>query len=194
MFYTVLNGRLKLQDIQPRSPEDGLWLAASIPNLPANTEVLDAACGNGLVGLALLTHQPHLRLTMLDINPTLTAQAEANTQLNNLQATITTANLLEWQTTQKFPHILCNPPFYNTQTHTPAQTETKQQTKHLSPTEFQQWLTKLISLLTPQGKLHLILHPGLLPTAQAFAQSKNYHLQTTPTKTPKRLLLQLTKT
>ncbi|MFZ2586679.1 MAG: methyltransferase, partial [Alphaproteobacteria bacterium] len=87
---TLLGGRLKLESSpHGNPPEDALWLATSVTP-PPPARVLDAMCGTGVVGLALLTREPTLHLTALDINPTLTAAATRNAALNGFQANHTT--------------------------------------------------------------------------------------------------------
>lgn len=195
-MFTLLNGRLQFTDASPRPPEDALWLAASVPNLPPHTPVLDAACGPGTVGLALLARMPTLHVIGVDINPTLTACAEANAKLNRLTYTALTADILTTPLSTQFPCIVCNPPFYTAETHTPAQTPAKQTAHHLPTGHLTLWLTALMQALTPTGTLFLILHSACEPELLAHAQAHHHTLTLTPVQTsakrpPKRILATL---
>lgn len=188
----LLGGHLKLTNVEPRPTEAPFWLAAAIPALTPGLRVLDAGCGPGTAGLALLTRQPNLHLTSLDIDPALTGLASQNAALNHLHLTPVTADILTWQA-EPFPLILCNPPFHAAaRGHvTPSPSKTRAHT--MPPGGLTRWLTALHRLATPQGHIHLILHAADQPELQAFAQTNTCALtitpiQSSPTRAPKRIL------
>jgi tRNA1(Val) A37 N6-methylase TrmN6 len=192
MIINLLGGHLKLTDTEPHPTEAPFWLAASIPPIASSTRVLDAGCGPGTAGLALLTRQPSLNLTSLDIDPALTELARQNAALNNLSLTPVTADILTWQA-EPFPLILCNPPFHAAaRGHiTPSPSKTRAHT--MPPGGLTQWLAALHRLTTPQGHIHLILHAADQPELQAFTQTNACALtitpiQSSPTRAPKRIL------
>lgn len=193
--FTLLGGKLALHAATPHPPEDALWLAASLPTLPHGAQVLDAACGPGTAALALLTRQPHLHITALDSDPTLTQLAAHNATLNNHTLTTITADLLTAPALPRYHAILCNPPFYTAEHHHPARTATRNTCKHLPCGAMPLWLSTLTNLLTPCGTLHMVLHAACAPQLTAFAANNHAltitPLQTSLTRAPKRILAQL---
>lgn len=195
--FTTLGGKLTLLDVPPRPTEDPLWLAASIPALPHGSTVLDAGTGSGVSALALLTRQPHLIITALDIDPTLTALAAQNAALNRLPLTTHTANILSNPAIGPYDAILCNPPYHGAERGHTTPNTAKAQAHTLPENHLTLWLESLTSLLTPSGTLYLILHSACQAELTAFATS-NHTLVITPLQTAenrpaKRLLATLQK-
>ncbi len=200
--FTTLGGRLTLEDTPPRPTEDPLWLAASIPPLPAGSHVLDAGTGSGIAALALLTRQPHLHVTALDIDPTLTALATRNAALNNLPLTTFTADILTLtprhpSVPTPFDTILSNPPYHGQERGHSTPNAAKAQAHSLPANHLTLWLRALTSLLTPTGTLHLILHSACEAELTAFAAQLHTltitPLQTAENRPAKRLLATLQK-
>jgi len=193
MTIALLNNRLRLHANSPRPPEDALWLAASIPTLPQGGRVLDAACGSGVAGLALLIRQSYLALTALDISPDLTALAANNAALNSLALTPATANILAYKPQQPFDAVLCNPPFHTQEQGHATPNPQKSQAHGLAHAAIQPWLTALLACTASAGTLHLITHTHWQPELETFAQKHTLALtlqplQTAQTRPPKRLL------
>lgn len=192
--FALLNGRLTLTG--PTAPEDALWLAASIPTLPAGTPVLDAGCGTGTAALALLTRQPHLNVTGVEINPELLPHAKANATRNHLNFTPHLANILTFTSATKFPLILSNPPYHASARGHSTPNAHKSLAHSMPENLLTAWLSALTSLLAPQGTLHLILHTACEAELLTFARNTSSSttltpLQTSPKNPPKRLLATL---
>ncbi|MBI1309069.1 MAG: methyltransferase [Proteobacteria bacterium] len=185
----LLGGKLTLTG--PVLGEDALWLAASIPQLPPDTLVLDAACGNGVAALALLTRQPQLTVTAVDINPVLIARAKSNAKANKLNLSLLTTNLLAPFPLQPFTVVMCNPPF-----HAQERGHIGSPSKTMPKGDFPRWLAALTSLTATGGALYLILHSACQNELTHFAQTHPAALtltplQTAPDKPAKRLLATL---
>ena len=198
--FPTLGGKLQLYQAEPRPTEDPLWLAATMPVLPAGSRVLDCGSGSGLASLALLIHQPHLHLTALDINPANTALAARNARLNNLPLTTLTANILTFlpaypHTLTPFNAILCNPPYHAEERGHTTPSATKKQAHSLPANHLTLWLHALTKLLAPSGTLHLILHAACTPELTTFATPDHNlaitPLQTSPNRPAKRILATL---
>lgn len=194
--YTLLNKRLTLSG--PRAPEDALWLAASVSPNPG-TKVLDAMCGNGVVGLALMARCPGLLVEGVEADPVLATTAHANAQRNSQPGYTAHATKLEAFTT---PHLfnlaLMNPPFHATTRGHSTPNAAKALAHSLPPNHLTLWLQALYRLLTPTGTMALLLHSACQPELLAFAQNNPCAttltpLQTAPQKPAKRLLALLTK-
>lgn len=202
MTFTLLGNRLTLP--QPpkghkRPPEDALWLAASLTPQQPDATVLDAGCGSGAVGLALLARCPQLHVMGLDADATLTACAIQATHLNRFTTYATiTENLLAYTPTTLFQHAISNPPFHATaRGHTSPNPAI--QKAHGSPQgQLTAWLAALHRCTTPTGTLTLILHSACQPEVLAFHTTIGGTLHLTPLQTAqakpaKRLLAHLQK-
>ncbi len=193
--FPILGGKLHLHNVQPRPTEDPLWLAATMPALPAGARVLDAGSGSGIATLALLIHQPHLHLTALDIDPANTALATQNAALNNLFLQTLTADILTHPNLPPFDAILCNPPYHGQERGHTTPNPTKKQAHSLPSGHLTLWLHALTRLLTPSGTLHLILHAACEAELNAFTTHTHRlaitPLQTSENRPPKRLLATL---
>lgn len=194
--FTLLGGKLILHESDPRPTEDPLWLATTIPALPRGAQVLDAGCGSGVAGLALLLRQPGLHLTALDIDASLTTLAARNATLNNLRLTPHPADILAHPKIGPFDAILCNPP-YHAQEHGHTTANPQKSLAHSLPAgHFPLWLAALVKLLKPTGSLYLIAHATYQADLLTFAPANGYSLtltslQTSASRPPKRLLAHL---
>ena len=65
-IFTLLGGHLKINRQLQNPSEESLWLAASIEIKP-NQRLMDAGCGSGVVGFAIILREPSLKLTTMDI-------------------------------------------------------------------------------------------------------------------------------
>lgn len=187
----LLGGRLRWLPDAPRPSEDAVWLAAAVPPLAAGTAVLDLGCGNGLVGLALAQWYPGLVLQGLELNPTRVEEARQHAALNGLIATFTLADALTWQAPQRFPVVVCNPPFHALARghHSPNPAKAL---AHGLPA-LTPWLQAILKALTPGGTCYLVLHSSLETALLAEAQTLGGSLHTRPlathpTRPAKRLL------
>lgn len=115
----ALGGRLKL--LQPRRGHrfghDAILLAASVPARPGERTV-ELGSGVGAAGLALMARVADLHLTMIEIEPMLTALAGENATRNGFGARmrVLTADASGNPVALGLPasaadHVLMNPPF-----------------------------------------------------------------------------------
>lgn len=196
--FPLLGGRLILEDTPPKPPEDALWLAASLTPAP-DARVLDAMCGPGTVGLALLARVPSLRVTALDIDPALAALAARNARLNHAASHHTaTADLAAYIPDAPFDAAFCNPPFHAEARGHTAATAPKRAAKSLPDAQLARWLDALHRLTTPTATLALVVHAACRNDLLAFAKAQGcgatlIPLQTASTRPSKRLLAHLRK-
>ena len=74
-------------------------------------DVLDFACGAGVIGAFLLKQFPHVTMTMLDVSALALFCAARTLSANNQAATLIAANGLHG-VEKRFNHIVTNPPFH----------------------------------------------------------------------------------
>lgn len=196
--FTTLGGQLVLEDTAPRPTEDPLWLAATMPQLPVGSRVLDAGCGSGIAGFALQLRQPSMEFHAADNDPGQVSQTIRNAARNNLQVTPHITNILEphqLQTLGTFDAILCNPPYHGEERGHTTPNPRRQQAHSLPAGDLTRWLHALTSILSPWGTLHLILHSACEAELTTFATA-HHNLSITPLQTsanrpPKRLIATL---
>ena len=90
-------------------PGTALLLEQNYPKLSGN--VLDFACGAGVIGISLGLKHPGIHLTLSDINALSLYCAEKSLKLNNLDAVIVPSNGLG-NIDNKFDAVFTNPPFH----------------------------------------------------------------------------------
>ena len=92
------------------------YFIANLPNVAANTKVIDLGCGNGVIGLSILANQPQAHVHFID--ESIMAIASARTNINkNLpevieQCEFTLNDALTGIEGGSVDLIVCNPPFH----------------------------------------------------------------------------------
>jgi len=165
-------------------------------------KILEVGTGSGVIALMLAQKNSSAKITALDIHDQSIMEAEINfkssTWSNRLQCI--ESSLQEFAKEeiyhQSFDAIISNPPFFTDST--PAPNKSRHQARHtdtLSPTEFFENCKKLLS---PDGKISLILpYYNLelwLNTAEAFklVPSRITNLFSYPGKVQERTLIEFT--
>lgn len=133
-------------------------------------DVLDFACGAGVIGAYLLKQFPHVTMTMLDVSALAIFCSARTLSSNGQAATLIAANGLHG-VEQRFNHIATNPPF-----HTGVKTDY---------TVTRRFIEDSKQHLKPGGSLQLVAnrflpYPGLLgdvfPQTHTVAQDNKYSL------------------
>ncbi|QSP94357.1 class I SAM-dependent methyltransferase [Marinobacter salinisoli] len=120
--YTLENQALKVQALPAVFARDKLDIGTrlflphvrkAVSDVPSAERVLDLACGNGVVGLAILDERPDLAVTFSDVS----SQAVASAR-HNVQAALAAASV-QFEHADgvpreagKFERIFLNPPFH----------------------------------------------------------------------------------
>ena len=79
--------------------------------LKPSGRVLDFACGNGVIGLSLLSLDPTLDMTMLDTSALALESARLSLRCNGREATLVASDGLS-ELNGQFNWIISNPPFH----------------------------------------------------------------------------------
>lgn len=155
----LLGGTLYWADEAVTPSEDAFWLAASVPELPPHTPVLDMACGNGAVGLSLLVRQPTLMLTGIDCDAAMLAEAKTNAAANQRTAIWQHADAFTTSYITPYPVVVCNPPFHS-RAHGHESADPRKALAH-GLERLADWVHAWHSALAENGRLYAILHADL---------------------------------
>lgn len=154
-----LDGRLVIR--QPvagyRAGSDPLFLAASVP-ARAGERVLDMGCGVGTASLALLARVAGLRLTGLEVQPSLADLARANASANGLALEVAEGCVTRPPAgvpMHAFDHVITNPPWYEPGTVSRPAAESKA-VGHVEEVGLAEWLKQAVRFLRPKGRLFVV--------------------------------------
>jgi tRNA1(Val) A37 N6-methylase TrmN6 len=163
----VLDGRLLLR--QPRQGHrvghDAILLAAATGGKPGEHAV-ELGAGVGAAGLALAARVAGLRVTLVDIDPALTALAADNAERNGFAGRVTSVTLDVGASARGFAaaglrsgsacRVLMNPPF-NDAARQNTSPDAARRLAHTAPPDILPiWLRAARRLLRPRGVLSLI--------------------------------------
>ncbi len=92
------------------------YFIENLPKVPADSQVIDLGCGNGVIGLSVLAEQPSANIKFIDESSMAIASAEQNIK-HNLPQLINQCQFilndcLTNITSNSVDLILCNPPFH----------------------------------------------------------------------------------
>jgi tRNA1(Val) A37 N6-methylase TrmN6 len=157
----VLGGRLRL--LQPkrghRVGHDAILLAVATA-VRAGEHAVEFGAGAGAAGLALGLREPHLTITLVEIDPELAALAAENAARNGLaeRVRVITADIerLEAKTFAPADRVLMNPPFNDPRRYN-VSPDRKRRIAHVAaPDLLPRWIGKAAALLRDGGVLTLI--------------------------------------
>lgn len=145
----------------------GAWAEAENP-----TSILDVGTGSGLIALMLAQRFPQAQVTGIEVHPPSAAQAQENAANSpfSSRAEIIEGDFLQHAFAQKFDLIVSNPPFFKGNTST-GKTE-RDRARHEEFLPQGKFLEKVVSLLSPEGKLAVVLPKK---EAQGFIHTAETH-------------------
>jgi tRNA1(Val) A37 N6-methylase TrmN6 len=163
----VLDGRLRLH--QPsrghRVGHDAILLAAATAGKKGEHAV-DLGAGIGAAGLALASRVEGLRVTLVDIDPALTALAVDNAARNGLASRVNAIPLDVGAPARAFAaaglhpgsadRVLMNPPFHDVTRQKPSPHPGRRLAHAGSPESLKIWIAAAARLLSARGVLTLI--------------------------------------
>lgn len=157
----VLGGRLRLR--QPlsghRVGHDAILLAACV-GAKGGEHAVDLGAGVGGAGLALAARVPGLRVTLVEIDPSLAALAEENAKLNSLDDRVTAlaadATDADAVGLSNVQHVLMNPPFNDPARQRLSPDPARRLAYAAAPEDLRLWIESAGRLLAPDGTLTMI--------------------------------------
>ncbi len=174
---------------------DGVLLGAWAPAADAST-ILDVGTGTGLVALMLAQRNSNARITGIEIDEAAYKQATQNAAdspwSERIKIVFGAFQTMLQSTPNQFDLIVSNPPFFiNSKI---AQSPSRTVARHASELTHEELLIFAKKILTPTGKLSIILpYSGYklfsdLAQKHGFNETNRLTVFPTPEKTPSRVL------
>ena len=181
----------------------GAWAEPALEALSNSFRVLDIGCGCGLVGMMIAQRYPNSFVVGVDIDEASVLEASENADNSPFadRLSFSCKDIREYSKEeslqQSFHFILCNPPYYIEDTLPPDERRSKaRNSSHLS---FADLLLSVKSLLVEHGVFSVVLPMQARERFVAEAIKVGLYIkrecrvQTTLSKTPKRVLLEFEK-
>lgn len=178
---------------------DGLLLGAWADGVTAK-HILDIGCGTGLIGLMLAQRYPQAIIKGIDINKN-AAEIAANNFSNSPWANRLEAinqSLPDVNPNSKFDLIVSNPPYFS---HSKlSENEEKNLARHTNSLSYKTLIEKAAELLSPEGRVALVLPIDILDDVLRLSKTNELHLTKqcsvfpTPQKPAKRVLVEFSAT
>ena len=173
----VLGGRLRLR--QPltghRVGHDAILLAAATDGR-AGEYAVDLGAGVGAAGLALAARVAGLKVTLAEIDPTLSALAAGNARLNHMddRVDVITVDVEDMQALAavglapgSVDRVLMNPPFHDAARQNLSPDPGRRLAYAAAPGLLQRWIASAAWLLKPQGVFAMIWRADALAEVQS---------------------------
>lgn len=173
---------------------DGVLLGAWA-DVQNDERLLDIGTGSGIIALMLAQRNGKALITGIENNNEAAGQAAENVQRSPYHERVDIVNedFNEWQTEERFDHIVSNPPYFEEDV-LPADAA-RNAARHTTSLTLENLIRKSKALLKDDGKISLILPYQLLSRIKGICTLERLHLLrqtdviTTTGKAPKRCLL-----
>lgn len=163
--------------------------------------ILDVGTGTGLIALMLAQRNKKAEIQAIDIDEGAVLQAKENFIASpwNERLAVEQISVQNYKAeyTNKFDHIVSNPPYFNNSLKNNNQS--KAMARHTHMLSFRELINSAILLTNENGKLSVVLPYGseidFCKTAQdeGFSLSRILRIKPTPKKSYSRVLIELTK-
>ncbi len=173
---------------------DGVLLGAWA-EVSGAKHILDIGTGTGLIALMAAQRNLDATITGIDIDDDAVCQAKKNVQNSPFsnRIKILKQDILQWNTTERFDAILCNPPFFKEDTYSPIENRKTARSNVAMPLD--QLAHAVKKLLTAGGTFSAVIPADLFSELTAHCLKESLYLKTkmlvktTERKLPKRVLL-----
>ncbi len=159
----------KLQILQPekgyRAGIDAVFLAACIPASDGET-IFEAGIGAGVASLCLLSRNPTLHVTGIEVSTRYAVLCEQNAKRNNFSNALRVIHtevkdamrrdLANMPEHGSFSHAFANPPFFDENRITASPSVLKAQAHAFGPEDLDTWIKLLHSMVVLRGSVTLI--------------------------------------
>ena len=177
----------------------GAWAPVHLPfgHLPCT--ILDVGTGSGLVALMLAQRCSEAQIEAIDIDSAAVEQAQENFSQSvfRSQLSVAESSLQAWNG-GPYDLIVSNPPYFQNSLKNPD--EGRKTARHTDTLSFDELIAHSVRLLSPNGRMALILPAETEKEVLSIATSQGLHLThitrvfSKATKPARRILLCLAKT
>ena len=173
----------------------GAWASLERPE----GRVLDIGTGTGLIALMMAQRFPQSRVTAIDIDAEAVGQALENVSSSPFAGRIAVelADVRGFESDCLFDAIVSNPPYFSRSLECPDGQRTI--ARHTTSLSYESLMSAAFRLLSDEGRFSLIIpdncYQQLIAEAhlRGFFPSRICTVRTTPTKRPRRYLIELRK-
>ncbi|WP_462279690.1 tRNA1(Val) (adenine(37)-N6)-methyltransferase [Salinivirga cyanobacteriivorans] len=180
---------------------DGV-LVGAWANLSDSSKILDVGTGTGLIAIMAAQRNATASIDAIEVDNEAFNQAKENVQACAWSERIN-LHLIDFSSfcensTQRFDHIIINPPFYNS-TLKPGQKK-RAVARHNESLGLSEIIEGAAALLYESGRLSMILPAATFPDLKTIAQKNGFfvsaltYVKPTPSKAPHRILVELNQT
>ena len=178
---------------------DGTLLGAWAKASEGACSILDIGTGTGLIALMMAQRYPQAEVTAIDIDDGAVRQAKENVSASSFadRIKVIKADVLTFNEEEKYDSIVCNPPFFEDSLTCPDPQRTE--ARHTVSLGYRQLMEAAFRLLKYDGCFSLIIPSDCRTRLESEAHMRGFFIsrvcsvQTTPSKTPKRYMIELTK-
>ena len=178
---------------------DGTLLGAWALAPDAKCRILDVGTGTGLIALMMAQRYLKASVTAIDIDKIAVRQAKENVLASPFAERISVfeADVQTFENTELFDSIVCNPPFFEDSLTCPDPQRTE--ARHTVTLGYRQLMEAAFRLLKADGRFSVIIPSDCRQRLESEAHLRGFFVsricsvQTTPTKAPKRYMIELSK-
>ena len=178
---------------------DGTLLGAWALATEGSCRIFDIGTGTGLIALMMAQRYPKAQVTAIDIDDGAVRQAKENVSASPFadRINVMKADVLTFKEEEKYDSIVCNPPFFEDSLICPDPQRTE--ARHTVSLGYRQLMEATFRLLKDDGRFSLIIPFDCRERLESEAHLRGFFLsrvcsiQTTPLKTPKRYMIELSK-
>ena len=173
----------------------GAWALAS----EGECRILDIGTGSGLIALMMAQRYSQALVTAIDIDEGAVRQATENVFASPFaeRVNVIKADVLTFDNHEMYDSIVCNPPFFEDSLTCPDPQRTE--ARHTVTLSYRQLMEAAYRLLKADGRFSVIIPSECRARLESEAHLRGFFIsrvcsiQTTPSKAPKRYMIELTK-
>ncbi len=178
---------------------DGTLLGAWALATEGSCRIFDIGTGTGLIALMMAQRYPKAQVTAIDIDDVAVRQAKENVSASPFadRINVMKADVLTFKEEEKYDSIVCNPPFFEDSLICPDPQRTE--ARHTVSLGYRQLMEATFRLLKDDGRFSLIIPFDCRERLESEAHLRGFFIsrlcsvQTTPSKAPKRYMIEFTK-
>lgn len=178
---------------------DGTLLGAWALATEGSCRIFDIGTGTGLIALMMAQRYPKAQVTAIDIDDGAVRQAKENVSASPFadRINVMKADVLTFKEEEKYDSIVCNPPFFEDSLICPDPQRTE--ARHTVSLDYRQLMEATFRLLKDDGRFSLIMPSDYRERLESEAHLRGFFIsrlcsvQTTPSKAPKRYMIEFTK-